>query len=329
MDGGGAESTGRSAGAVPPPRVEGTLPLGDGRRIGFAEYGTPEGKAVLWFHGTPGARRQIPLDARDAATERGVRIVALERPGVGLSSAHAYPRVVDWAADVARCADQLGVDRFAAVGLSGGGPYVLACAHQLPDRMVAGAVLGGVAPTRGVDAIPGGLVQLASSTRDLLRPLREPLGVAMWPLVQVLRPVASQVFDLYVRFSPEGDRIVFRAPGMKDVFVDDLLQGAQRQFRAVVYDIVLFTRHWGFDVGDIRVPIHFWHGDADPIVPLAHGEHLAGLVPDAELRVRAGESHLGGLGAAHEVLDVLVAHWGDALAAGGEAVPPGRPTGTR
>jgi len=299
-------------GRVPPPRVEGTVTLSDGRRLGFAEYGDPTGRPVLWFHGTPGARRQIPPEARRVAAERGVRLVAIERPGVGASTPHTYRRISEWAADVAEAADHLGVDRFAAVGLSGGGPYVLACAHELPERMVAGAVLGGVAPTRGDEAVDGGLVQLAAWTRRLLHPLREPLGHGLWLTVQALRPVATAVFDAYARIQPEGDRAVLSDPAMKEMFIDDLLRGANRWFRAFVYDAVLFGRHWGFHVADIRVPIHFWHGDADPIVPLEHGEHLAKLVPAAELRVRPGESHLGGLGAAAEVLDTLLAHWDDA-----------------
>jgi pimeloyl-ACP methyl ester carboxylesterase len=298
--------------AVPPPPVEGTVTLSDGRRLGFAEYGDPEGRPVFWFHGTPGARRQVPLEARRVAAERGVRLIAVERPGVGASTPHTYERISEWAADIAEVADRLGVDRFAAVGLSGGGPYVLACAHHLPERMVAGGVLGGVAPTRGPEAIGGGLVQLATWTRNLLRPLREPFGHGLWLLVQALRPFADQVFSAYVRIQPEGDKAVFNTPGMREMFIDDLLHGASRRFRAFVYDAVLFTRHWGFHVADIRVPIHFWHGDADPIVPLEHGRHLAQLVPHAELRVRPGESHLGGLGAAEEVLDTLLAHWDDA-----------------
>ena len=96
---------------------------------------------------------------------------------------------------------------------------------------------------------------------------------------------------------------------MKEMFVDDLLRGGRTQFAAFVHDIVLFTRHWGFEVGAIAVPFHFWHGDADTVVPLEHGEHLAGLLPGAELRVRPGESHLGGLAASSEVLDALLGHW--------------------
>ena len=93
------------------------------------------------------------------------------------------------------------------------------------------------------------------------------------------------------------------------MFLDDLLGGSKTGLRAPVYDIILFTRPWGFSVHDIKVPIRWWHGDADHIVPLSHGRHMADLIPDCELFIRPGESHLGGFGAAEEVLETLLAAW--------------------
>jgi len=292
-----------------PPRVEGSVALRDGRRLGFAEYGPSTGRPVLWFHGTPGARRQIPPDARVAAVQRNVRLIAIERPGVGSSTRHLYGSLLDWARDVEDFAARFELERFAIVGLSGGGPYVLACAAWMPDRVVAGAVLGGVAPTDGNEASPGGIVGLAKRLAPVLSLLREPLAHGLWLTARLLRPVASQAFDLYMRISPEGDRRIFADPAMKEMFLDDLLRGSRRQLHAPVYDLVLFTRPWGSSLRDLVVPIEFWHGDVDNIVPLAHGQRLAALVPGSELNIREGRSHLGGFDAAAEVLDALLAHW--------------------
>jgi pimeloyl-ACP methyl ester carboxylesterase len=294
---------------VPSPRFEGVIDLESGRRISFAEYGRPDGRPVFWFHGTPGARRQVPLAAREAAVERSVRIIALDRPGVGASSPHQYDNLLGWAADVESCADRLGVGRFAAIGLSGGGPYVLACAAAMPDRMVSGAVLGGVAPSTGPERAEGGVVSLAARTHALTSRTQRLMSAGLWLGVQALIPLSDLAFELYSRMSPEGDQLVFGIPGMKEFFIDDIMRGSKRQFGAVAHDIVLFGREWGFALRSITLPIHFWHGDADNIVPLAHGEHMASLVPGAELRVRARESHLGGLVIAEEVLDVLLADW--------------------
>jgi pimeloyl-ACP methyl ester carboxylesterase len=294
---------------IPPPRVEGAVALTDGRRLGFAEYGPAAGRPVLWFHGTPGGRRQIPAVARVAAEARGVRLISIERPGVGSSTRHLYGSLLDWARDVEELADRLALERFAVIGLSGGGPYVLACAAWMPARVVAGAVLGGVAPSRGDEASPGGLVGLANRFALALNLLREPLARSAWLVARAVRPIKSQAFDFYARISPEGDRRVLADPAIKEMLLDDLVRASARQLHAPVYDLVLFTREWGFSVRDVTVPIRFWHGDADHIVPLAHGKQLAALVPSSELRIRPGESHLGSLDAAEEVLAALLSLW--------------------
>ena len=295
----------------PTPRSEGTVTLADGRRIGYAEYGVGDGDPVLWFHGTPGARHQISPDVNAIADERGVRLITIERPGVGESTAHLHDRVLDWAGDIEQVTQQLGVDRFALAGLSGGGPYVLACAYAFPERVVAGAVLGGVAPTQGEDAADGGLVSLATRFRLPLEWFREPLGYTMWGAAKLLMPVGDQAFEIYLHTSPPGDQRVFRMPGMKKMFLRDISEGSRHRFHAVIYDVILFTRDWGFSPRDVEVPIRFWHGDEDHIVPLVHGHHVASLMPDAEVYERAGESHLGALAALDEVLDTLLALWPD------------------
>jgi pimeloyl-ACP methyl ester carboxylesterase len=315
----------KNCGVLSPPRLEGTVRLRDGRRIGYAEYGPVDGRPVLWFHGSPGARRQIPPVARVAAHEMHVRLIAIERPGVGLSTAYLHHAIVDYAADIDDFTDRLGVKRFGIVALSGGGPYALACAHELPEKVVAAAILGGVAPSRGPDAADGGVVRLTAQFQPLLSAFREPLAFGLWGVTRALKPLAGPVFDAYMRMSPEGDRRVFARPEMKAMFIDDLSSGSTHRFSAFVYDLVLFGREWGFSARDIKVPVRFWHGDADHIVPLAHGEHVARLVPGATLEVRPGESHLGSLDAAEEILDRVLAFWpsgeGDVVTANGAGAP--------
>ncbi|MGZ4211264.1 MAG: alpha/beta fold hydrolase, partial [Actinomycetota bacterium] len=222
-----------------------------------------------------------------------------------------YGNVAEWAKDVGVVADRLGIDRFACVGLSGGGPYVLACAARYPDRMVAGAVLGGIAPTRGADAIAGGAVGLARHFAPLLQPVRGLVARSLHLGTRCLLPLRSPLFDLYIAISPEGDKRVFRRPEMKEMFLEDLVRSSRTRLDGPILDVLLFARHWGFSLNDIRVPIRFWHGDADNIVPLAHATHMATLVTDSELRVRPGESHLGALDAAREVFTTVLGLWND------------------
>ena len=101
-------STGKPRRASDPraPRKEHGIRLADGRRLGVAEFGDREGTPILWFHGTPGARRQIPVPARVAAAERGLRLLGIERPGIGWSTPHLYDSVLGWARDIEELADR-------------------------------------------------------------------------------------------------------------------------------------------------------------------------------------------------------------------------------
>jgi len=295
-------------GTISAARYEGAVPVRRGRKLGVAEFGTPDGRALVWFHGTPGARRQIPEDARRMAAEQGLRILGIDRPGVGLSTPHQYDSVLDFVADLELVVDQLGIERFSTVGLSGGAPYALAAAAGLPDRVPSVGILGGVVPTVGAGAVEGGLVGFVKRFSPVLPVIRVPAGYLLTALVRAAKPFGSQGLDLYARFSPPGDREVLGRPEIKQMFLDDLSGNGGRSMRAIVADGILFTQDWGFDPREIAVPVWWWHGDADNIVPLAHAQGLVPFLRQGTLVVRGGESHLGGLGIAREVLDTVL-HW--------------------
>lgn len=292
-------------------RVEGTIAVGPrlDRRLSFSEFGAPNGRAIFWLHGTPGARRQIPNEAREFALREGIRIVGVDRPGIGSSSPHVYGSFREFTDDLATVADSLGIGEMGVVGLSGGGPYTLAAARHMPDRVKAVGVLGGVAPTRGPDAIPGGLAGLGVQLAPLVKVARLPIGVGLTATIRVVKPFASPIIDLYGRLSPAGDRHLLARPEFKAMFLDDLLNGSRKQFSAPFSDIMLFAKEWDFRLGDVQAPVSWWHGDSDHIVPLAHGKHCVVLLPNATIRVLEGESHLGGLGVAEEILTTLLRNW--------------------
>lgn len=292
---------------VEKPRAEGRCYLPDGRRLGFAEFGDPSGDLVLWFHGTPGGRRQFPVLGRRAAEDLGLRVVVLGRPGSGLSDPHPYESVADWATDVSHVVDALGAERIGVVGLSGGGPYALACAAIpiLAESVTAVAVLGGVVPSVGPDALATGTVDMARRFAPVLSALRRPLAAAVTTLVTPAIPFAHYVFQAYAMTSPEGDRRVLRDPEMEGMFIDDAVLVARGGFQAIVDDARLFGRDWGFRLADVSAPVRWWHGDADHIVPLRDAAAAVELLPDAELILRTQESHLGGFATADEVLGFI------------------------
>lgn len=300
------------AGEVSAPRVEGTVGVGGGRRLGFAEFGTPDGRAVVWLHGTPGGRRQIPEEARAFADRVGLRILGIDRPGIGSSTPHVYDSILQFTEDLEILLDRLGVDDLAVIGLSGGGPYALASGAAMAGRVRAVGVLGGVAPTVGPDAIGGGLVGLGRLAAPLLKVARLPISVGLTGVIRVVKPAASPILDVYGRLSPAGDRALLARPEFKAMFLDDLLNGSRKQISAPMSDVLLFSKGWGFELADVKVPVRWWHGDADHIIPFEHGEHMVARLPDAELKVLPGESHLGGLGVGEEILTTLLDVWDDA-----------------
>ncbi|SOJ54242.1 Proline iminopeptidase [Mycobacterium simulans] len=295
--------------AIARPKLEGNIAVGEGRQIGFAEFGAPQGRAVFWLHGTPGARRQIPTEARVYAEHHNIRLIGVDRPGIGSSTPHQYETISAFADDLRTIADTLGIDSMAVVGLSGGGPYTLACAAGLPDRVVAAGVLGGVAPTCGPDAISGGLMTLGLRVAPLLRMGGSPLRLGAGMLIRAARPVASPALDVYALLSPQADRHLLARPEFKAMFLDDLLNGSRKQLAAPFADVIAFARDWGFRLDEVKVPVRWWHGDHDHIIPFSHGEHVVSRLPDAELYHLPGESHLAGLGRGEEILATLMKIW--------------------
>jgi pimeloyl-ACP methyl ester carboxylesterase len=288
------------------PALEGTVAVREGRRISFAEYGPRSGPAIVWMHGTPGARRQIPLEVREYADRQGVRIIGLDRPGIGSSTPYLYPDIADWTHDLELVLDTLAIDKVRLIGLSGGGPYALAAGAALPDRVHGVGVLGGVAPTRGADAADGGIIQLAVTLAPFLTVARVPLGIGLTQGIRLVRPLAGPALDLYAAVQPPGDKNLLSRPEFKAMFLDDLLNGSRFQTSAPINDLILFTRHWGFEAADVGVPVRWWHGDADHIVPFRHGQHVVDRLPDATLASIDGESHLGGLGIGQEVIETMM-----------------------
>ena len=129
-------------------------------------------------------------------------------------------------------------------------------------------------------------------------------------LIRLIRPVAGPAADLYGLVSPPADRALLARPEIKAMFLDDLLNGSRRQMAAPFYDVVAFARDWGFRLDEVKVHVRWWHGDADHIVPVCartargvDGCRTPSCIP------MPGESHLGGLGRAEEILRSMLEVW--------------------
>jgi pimeloyl-ACP methyl ester carboxylesterase len=281
------------------------MELPDGRELAWLEAGRPRGRPVFAFHGTPGSRRQVSFDEK-AITASGVRMIAPDRPGYGLSSFHPGRSLLDWATDVSALADHLKLESFAVVGVSGGGPHALACARMLPERVTAAGIASGVGPMGdpefdvGMVGLNRGLMFLAQQSPVVLRPVFwfQEFYMRRWP--EAALRAATKRF-------PAPDVEIFGRPDVRAAFFDDMRRASATAAQAATQDFVLFVSDWGFRLRDVSVPCHLWHGDADRNVPIGHGRFMAGRIPGAVLHECPGEGHLLAVNHLEEVLRTVVA----------------------
>jgi pimeloyl-ACP methyl ester carboxylesterase len=146
-----------------------TISLRDGRRLAILEGGKSDGVPIFHFHGNGSSRLEV-LAVQSAAELLGVRLMSLDRPGIGGSDERRGYRLLDWPDDVVEVADQLGIERFAVEGFSGGAPFALVCAYKIPHRLTA---CGLISPATGPFIQQDGSFALRSEVWMLRRTGRE------------------------------------------------------------------------------------------------------------------------------------------------------------
>jgi pimeloyl-ACP methyl ester carboxylesterase len=272
------------------PRPDNVLRLADGRLLGYGEYGDPNGTPVLAFHGFPGSRVFARI-SHEAAARAGVRVIAPERPGFGLSTYKPKRRIVDWPDDVAQLADALGIERFAVMGVSGGGPYAAACACKLPSRVRALAIVSGVGPMHR----PGATKGMLATNRMLFSAQRRlpPLGrLIVWFMGQSITRGGERGVERFLKALPEPDQEIVRRPEMRELFVEDGREAFRSGARGPALECALLVHRWGFRLEEISVPCHLWQGEADRNVPASHGRYQAAVIPNCTAHFIAGAGHL-------------------------------------
>ncbi len=266
----------------------------------------PRGTVVL-HHGTPGAAALFTASVA-AGAERGLRHVCYSRPGYGLSSRRTGRSVADCAPDVAAIADTLGLDRFYTVGWSGGGPHAMACAALLPERVIAAATIGGVAPAHapGLDWTAGmgqeNLTEFAAA-RAGSQPL---MSYLQREAAQLASAGAEQIHLALGDLVSEVDRAALSGEYAQHLS-DSMGRGLAPGVAGWLDDDLAFMSEWGVDLSAMRVPVSVWQGAEDRFVPFSHGEWLAGNVASAQGRLRPEHGHLSlVVGAYGEILDDLL-----------------------
>ena len=267
----------------------------DGRTLMFAEWGDPDAFPVFSLHGTPGSRFGRHYD-EGKYTEAGARVITYDRPGYGGSDRLPGRRVVDCVGDVAAIADLLGIERFAVIGGSGGGPHALAVAARLPERVSRAACAVGIAPYdiedfdwfEGMDPLNIRELEWARQGEQVLVPELEREAAEM--LERVAADPSKLLGDDWGL--SEADRVELARPERRHVIREDVNEAVRTGVWGWADDDLCFMTPWGFDVAEIRVPTRVIYGATDVLVPAQHGEWLARHVPGAEVVVEKDQGHL-------------------------------------
>ncbi len=277
-----------------------SIELRDGRRLAYAEAGPADGVPVISCHGTPASR--LPGGWAGAAEAAGARFIQADRPGYGLSSFNPGHSLLEWSLDVAELADSLGLDRFAVVGTSGGGPYAAACAYALPDRVSSVALVCGCGPFWDVPEVDAcATEQTGAWIRELIDLARQDPDAAVAHAREECEQDAAMVArdpDEWMQFwfenedMPEADRELVARPDVRAWSLASLKEALRGGIEGYIQDeLVLTVRPWGFRAEEIGVPTHIWHGERDTLAPVGGAHYLAAVIPGSRARFFAEEGH--------------------------------------
>jgi pimeloyl-ACP methyl ester carboxylesterase len=264
--------------------------LRDGRLLGYGEYGKPDGEPGFYFHGHPGSRLEAGF-ADAAAAEAGARIIALDRPGYGLSDFQPDRTIVDWPRDVEEAADALGIDRFSVMGSSGGGPYALACAHEIPERITKAGIVSGVGPYDSPGATEG--MRWQNRAGFQLGARFPPLArLIMWSMERQLRRRPERMLKAIAEAMSPVDAEIARRAEVRSILRVALEEAFRQGGRGAALDVVLLGSPWGFRLEAIRPRVFLWQGELDVLVPPAMGRHLAAKIPNCHATFFPRDGHL-------------------------------------
>jgi pimeloyl-ACP methyl ester carboxylesterase len=274
---------------------EGIIKLAEGGVLGYAEYGDPQGRPVFLFHGQPGNRLFHP--GFEQIKRTGVRLIVPDRPGYGLSAFQESRKLMDWPGDVLAIADHLSIEKFSVIGFSGGGPYALACAHAIPERLERVLVVAGAPPMASTE----------------LRRQMLPLARVNYALTRHAKPLFRWVFRIYwrqARKNPSGffqmirkqalaaDQIVLGNEVIFDMLRTTWEENLRVDSRGYVYDAELLMDRWGFSLEEIQMRVELWWGALDENVPIQVMEYLSRRLPNCEIRLVSDGGHF-----------ILLSHW--------------------
>jgi pimeloyl-ACP methyl ester carboxylesterase len=240
--------------------------------------------------------------------QRGVRLISYDRPGYGGSDRKPGRRVVDVAEDVTAIADELGLDRFAVVGRSGGAPHALACAALLPERVTRAAALVTLAP-RDADGLNWDEGMSVSNVDEFRTAFKDPerFMARLIPRSKAIRSDPAKLLEQIRKDLTDDDRRIVSDNGIRSMLMRNYVEALRTSPYGWIDDALALAGPWGFDPADIKAPVLLWHGAQDVFSPPAHSSWLADRIPRATCVLEPDAAHFGALRVLPDVLRWLLA----------------------
>jgi len=270
---------------------EGTLTAPGGRTLAYIERGPADGVPVIVSHGTPGSRFARHPDPEIYERHR-IRGITYDRPGYGRSDPHRGRSVADAAADIAAIGDELGLERFAVVGASGGAPHALACGALLGDRVTRVGALVTPAPPDAEDFdFFEGLADLNVKEFNAALEGEEAIEAFLQPLADTIRDDPDAVIEDILTELPEVDRALGSRPDFRAIVKESFVEAVRQGVRGWADDDLAFAKPWGFALEDVHAETRVWQGELDVLTPRPHGEYVASRLPNARFELLEGGGH--------------------------------------
>ncbi|MEV2218306.1 alpha/beta hydrolase [Nocardia vinacea] len=273
----------------------------DGRQLSYLEVGNPHGPLVIHNHGGPSSRIEARFFA-DSAMKKRLRLVCVDRPGIGQSSPQKARTYAGWADDMTAIADALGCNEFGVTGWSEGGPWALAAAAYIdPLRLrhvssIAGGSYGAFGDNWAadylskVDALGGSLALRFTPGFRLMYAI---LGITAKRFRKPYLEQARKAVNDY-------DRQILLQRSFASYFSEASAECFAQSSDGLVRDSELLYQNWAFDVTTIERRVHMWQGMDDRLVPDPINKAVADRMPGSIWHPVEGAGHFVAVGSADE-----------------------------
>ena len=287
------------------------ITLKDGRKLGYAEFGIPEGIPIFYFHGH-GSSRLEPLMYGFNDKQFNIRLISIDRPGRGLSDFKENRTILEWPDDVIELANNLNIQKFAVLGGSGGCPYALVCALKIPEHLTYCGIVSGLGPINlGLEGMDKGKqkeLKLAKNKPGLLTKLYKIIRKKILKMKDQTPEELEKTFQKRSKNLPKPDKKIMVDPEKIALYVELMAEPFRQGVNGVVHDIKLLSSDWGLNLKEIpsSIKIFLWHGELDTSVPVRMGRLVCEAIPNCTGKFYPNEAHIStAINHIEEILDTL------------------------